>query len=78
LIRSEGQKTQKPIILSAYQERISLRGLSRVFDIHRQGISRWIVKHMKSLPKLKETFLPANPDDVLEHDEAWSFVLKRS
>ena len=32
---------------------------------------------MKSLPKLKDTLLPAQPDDVLEYDEAWSFVLKK-
>jgi hypothetical protein len=60
-IRNERQKTQKPIILNAYQERISLRGLSRVFDVHRQSISRWIVEHVKSLPKLKDTLLPAQP-----------------
>ena len=32
---------------------------------------------MKSLPKLKDTLLPAQPDDILEYDEAWSFVLKK-
>ena len=32
---------------------------------------------MKSLPKLKDTLLPAQRDDVLEYDEAWSFVLKK-
>lgn len=56
---------------------MSLRGLSRVFDVHRQSISRWIVAHVRSLPKLKDTLLPARPDDVLEYDEAWSFVLKK-
>jgi len=67
-----------PIILSADQERISLRDLSRVFEVHRQSISRWIVEHVKSLPKLnKDTLLPAQADDVLEYDEAWSFVLKK-
>lgn len=43
----------------------------------RQSISRWIVEHVKSLPNLKDTLLPAEPDDVLEYDEAWSFVLKK-
>ncbi len=56
---------------------MSLRGLSRGCGIHHQSISRWIVDHVKSLPKLKDTLLPANPDDVLEYDEAWSFVLKK-
>ena len=49
---------------------MSLRGLARTFNVHRQSIARWIVDHVKSLPKLKETLLPAKPDDVLEYDEA--------
>ena len=48
-----------------------------MFNVHRQSISRWIVEHVKSLPKLKDTLLPAQADDVLEYDEAWSFVLKK-
>ena len=32
---------------------------------------------MKGLPKLKDTLLPAEPDEVLEYDQAWSFVLKK-
>jgi len=56
---------------------MSLRGLARTFNVHRQSIARWIVDHVKSLPKLKETLLPAKPDDVLEYDEAWSFVFKK-
>jgi hypothetical protein len=32
---------------------------------------------VQNLPKLKDTLLPAKPDDVLEYDEAWSFVLKK-
>jgi hypothetical protein len=64
--KREAKKTQKPVILNAYQERKSLRGLSRIFDIHRQGISRWIVEHVKSLSKFKDTLLPAQPEDILE------------
>lgn len=76
-VETRGKKTQKPIILRAYQERISLRGVARVFDVHRQTISRWIVEHVKGLPDLKDTLLPAEPGDVLEYDEVWSFVLKK-
>ena len=32
---------------------------------------------MKSLPDFKDTVLPAQADDILECDEAWSFVLKK-
>ena len=74
---SERRKKEKPLILRAYQERISLRGLSRLFGIHRQTIARWIREHVASLPPLRATLLPAQPDDVLEIDEACSFVRKR-
>ena len=76
-VETRDKKTQKPIILSAYQERVSLRGLERIFDVARQSVSRWIVEHVKELPKLKDTVLPAEPEDILEYDEAWSFVLKK-
>lgn len=32
---------------------------------------------MQSLPDFKDTVQPARPDDVLELDEVWSFVLKK-
>ncbi|HEY9152834.1 MAG TPA: IS1 family transposase [Anaerolineales bacterium] len=77
-VETRGKETQKAIILKAYQERISLRGLERVFEVARQSISRWIIEHVKDLPELKDTVLPAEPGDVLEYDEAWSFVLKKT
>lgn len=59
-------KKQKPLILRAYQERISLRGLRRLFGIHRLTIARWIREHVAAWPTLIATLLPAQPDDVLE------------
>ena len=56
---------------------MSLRGLARVFQVDRHSISRWLVSHVKHLPKLQDTLLPAQVNDVLEFDEAWSFVLKK-
>ena len=56
---------------------MSLRGLSRVFGVHRQSISMWIKEHVQDLPAFKSTLLASQPDDVLEFDEAWSFVLKK-
>jgi len=56
---------------------MSLRGLSRVFGVHRLSIAKWIKEHVQSLPSLRSTILPARSDDVLEFDEAWSFVLKK-
>lgn len=54
-----------------------MRGLERTFSVARQQVSIWIQEHVQSLPPLKTTLLPAKPDDVLEFDEAWSFVLKK-
>ncbi len=71
---SERQKKQRSLVLKAYQERMSLRGLARVFGIHRQSVARWIKEHVQALPPLKATLLPAKPEDVLEYDKAWSFV----
>lgn len=57
---------------------MSLRGLERIYAISRQRISAWIKEHVKGLPDLKDTLLPAQPGDILEYDEAWSFVLKKA
>lgn len=56
---------------------MSLRGLSRVFGVHHLSISRWIKAHVQGLPALQSTLLPSQPGDILEFDEAWSFVLKK-
>ncbi len=68
----------KDTILQSYKERASMRGLERIFHVARQTVARWIRDVVSSLPDLKDTLLPAQPDDVLELDEAWSFVLKKS
>lgn len=67
-------ESQKATMLSACQERISLRGLQRVFGVRRQTVSRWVVAQAQALPLLVETLLPVQPDDVLELDEVWTFV----
>ena len=77
-VKTRAKKKKRAIILKAYQERMSLRGLARVFDVHRQSISKWITRHVKGLPDFQQTVLPAQPGDVLEFDEAWSFVLKKA
>ncbi len=60
-----------------YRERVSLRGLERIFGVYRQTVMRWLTDEIHQLPQLPETLLPVRPDDVLELDEAWSFVGKR-
>lgn len=65
---------QKEQILKAYQERMSLRGLQRVFGVWRGTVLRWLQDWLKRLPKLRDTLLPAQAEDVLELDELLSFV----
>jgi insertion element IS1 protein InsB len=70
-------EAEKQTVLQACLERASLRGVQRIFAIARQTVARWLKAHVQKLPDVKETLLPATPDDVLELDEVWSFVLKK-
>jgi insertion element IS1 protein InsB len=71
-------ESQREQILRAYQERVSMRGIQRIFGVARQTLSRWLKEKAASLPDLANTLAPARQDDVLELDELWSFVLKKS
>ena len=73
------EKPKKDIatILKAYKERPILRGLERFFSVARQQVAFWIREHVQALSPVKTTLLPAKPEEVLEFDEAWSFVLKK-
>ena len=68
----------KELVLRAYRERASMRGIERVFYIARQTLARWLKEAAAILPDLAETLEPPMADDVLELDELWSFVLKKS
>jgi insertion element IS1 protein InsB len=76
--RGRYSEEAKALVLRAYQERASMRGVERIFGTARQTLARWIVEKVASLPELSETLVAARPDDVLELDELWSFVLKKS
>jgi IS1 family transposase len=68
---------QKAQILRAYRERMSLRGLQRVFGVWRTTVLRWLQQWVARLPTLVESLLPAQEDDVLEMDELVSFVSEK-
>ena len=68
---------QKTTILHAYLERISLRGLHRVFGMWRSTVLRWLKAWVENLPSLHETLLPVQATDVLERDELVSFVAEK-
>jgi insertion element IS1 protein InsB len=64
----------KPTLLKATRERISLRGLARVFGVGRKTIKQWFKAALQALPGFANSINPAQDDDVLELDELWSFV----
>ena len=72
---SEKEKEQ---VLKAYQERVSMRGIQRIFGVVPKTLLDWIKATLKQLPALSQTLELAQSDDVLELDELWSFVLKKS
>ena len=65
-------------MLRAARERVSLRGIERIFGPNRQTVLRWIKQRVADLPKLSETLLPVQFGDILEVDEAWSFVARKA
>jgi insertion element IS1 protein InsB len=69
---------QKAQVLALYQERMSLRGAQRVFQVWRQTIMKWLIHYVEQLPPLAQTLFAAQADDVLEFDEIWSFVERRN
>jgi insertion element IS1 protein InsB len=67
---------QKQLILRAYHQRSSLRGVQRLFGVSRPTLIAWI-KKVHRLPAVQETLAAARADDVLEIDAMWSYVGKR-
>jgi len=57
---------------------MSMRGVERVFDVPRNRLAEWLNEEAEFLPELSSTLVEAQTDDVLELDELWSFVLKKS
>jgi insertion element IS1 protein InsB len=62
----------------AVLERISLRGIERLFGLSRRTVADWIEYWAEHLPPLETTVAATQADDVLELDELWSFVLKKA
>ena len=75
--KTKYQESARERILRAYRERVSMRGLKRIFLVARQTVAKWIKEIVKRIPNFKDTIPPADPDDVLELDELWSFVFKK-
>ena len=64
--------------MDAYFERVSMRGIHRIFGVTRYLLAKWLLSKFEKLPALAKTLVKWEPGDVLELDELWSFVLKKS
>jgi len=71
-------QTKRQQVMDAYCERVSMRGIERVFGVSRYYLARWLLETVANLPPLSATLVKWQPGDVLELDELWSFVLKKS
>lgn len=60
--------------MNATRERVSLRGLARIFGVSRKTITQWLKTAIRSLPPFQASVSEAKAGDVLELDEVWSFV----
>ena len=79
-LESQGRYRQKEQeqVLKAYQARVRMRGIRRIFGVVPRTLVRWVKAALKRLPTLAQTLEAAQADDVLELDELWSLVLKKS
>jgi len=59
-------------------ERLSLRGLARMMQLSRRTVSRWLQGWVRQTTSTLAHLLPAEREEVLELDELWSFVGKKT
>ena len=76
--KSRSAQAQRQQVMDAYFERVSMRGIERVFAISRYYLAFWLLEAAANLSPLSATLVKWQPGDVLELDEIWSFVLKKN
>ncbi len=64
-------------VLQAYRERVSLRGLTRIFGVARQRVIQWLEDQLQHMPTLVDSLVPKQRGDILELDELWAFVYQK-
>lgn len=55
--RPDTDHKRREQVLKAYQERVSLRGLTRSFGIARHRVMKWIEAELQRLPTTVESLL---------------------
>jgi insertion element IS1 protein InsB len=71
-------RAQRDQVMDAYFERVSMRGIEGIFNVSRYYLAHWLLDIAAKLPLLSTTLRTWQPGDILELDELWSFVLKKS
>ena len=66
-----------PFLEKALRERLSLRGIARIFGIAVPTLLLILGHLARALPSFKQSVAPARADDVLELDEMHSFVYRK-
>lgn len=56
-------------------EGTSYRGIGRLLNIHHQSVANWVSAHAHSLPQQVED---TNPTEIIEIDELYTFVGKKT
>ena len=72
--RRQHNPDRQAMIDRALRERLSLRGICRIFRVSMDRLLNRIRHLVSHLPDLVQTLLPARTDDVLKLDEMHSFV----
>ena len=68
---------RKAEIMAAYEGRMSMRMIAKVFKISRVTLAMWIKEKAEQDITVGDTVATANPDDELEFDEMCSYVKKK-
>jgi len=66
-------KQYERCIIRSFRERLSLRGICRVFGISQCSAFKIFNRHSQHLPDFKQSLASCQADDVIELDELWSF-----
>jgi len=66
------------LIIKAYQERSSMRGIERMHGVFRQTLSAWLKEKEDMLPPLEAMLTPIDPEQtlVLGMDELCSYIFE--
>ena len=75
---SDYSEEERQEIYRACHERVSMRGLERIFGVSRATVYNWLAQLIRDLPNMRDTLLSSQADDVLEFDEVWTYVYEKT